>query len=562
LKPSQWAWRLRRKAVSLNPFHRVSPTPSHDLSFDPVGFPFPPLAHNFSEDNPQTLDELSRGAFTFLNQTKNLGLPQTDWMLGPRREDRLWAVTLHYHGWAYVLAQREPELFAALVSDWIERCGLEQPGAQALAWNPYAVATRIGWWCRSWAALGPEFWRQRIEFKNFFLESLWRQANYLSQNVEWDLRANHLLRDGLGLAWAGRFFKAGDDSLAQKWLSQSAEIFRGQLGEQVLADGGFFERSPMYHLQAMEDLLQAFLLLEDGALRESIRETWGRMAEFTAWTRHPDGGIPLLNDSAFNGAQAPGRILAEGGAAMGLFPEAGPRRGLRHFEDTGLVIWQEESCSVFFDVGPLGPDEQPGHGHADNLTFELSWEGERLFVDPGAYAYDEDDRRALDRSTASHNTVRIDGMDSSEVWKIFRVGRRAKPRDVEVMALSDGFKARAAHDGYDHLPGKPCHFRQIKLGKNLFRLNDEVAGSGEHFLSGGFLLAPGWEGSAGDKGWEMRGKNKALFFHLQGPSGLKWSVEKALYHPQFGMEIPVSRLVWDWKGPLPFSAEFILSDKV
>jgi uncharacterized heparinase superfamily protein len=393
------------------------------------------------------------------------------------------------------------------------------------------------------------------------MESLWAQADYLSQNVEWDLRANHLLRDALGLAWAGRFFQEGGGLRAGKWLSQSSEIFQDQLGEQVLADGGFFERSPMYHLQVMDDLLQAFFLLEDRTLRGRIRETWGRMGEFAAWARHPDGGIPLLNDSAFNGARVPGQMLAEGGTMLGLSLEAGLRRGLRHFEDTGLVVWRGESCSVFFDVGPLGPDEQPGHGHADNLTFELSWGGERLFVDPGTYAYDEDERRVRDRSTASHNTLQVDGMDSSEVWKIFRVGRRARPRGAEVTGLPDGFKARAGHDGFGRLPGKPCHFREIKLEKNLFKLTDQVPGSGEHSLSGGFLLAPGWEGSAGEQGWEIKGKNQALFFHLQGPSGLKWSVEKALYHPQFGVEVPVSRLVWEWKGPLPFSAEFSLSDR-
>ncbi len=214
----------------------------------------------------------------------------------------------------------------------------------------------------------------------------------------------------------------------------------------------------------------------------------------------------------------------------------------------------------FFDVGPLGPEEQPGHGHADNLTFELSWGSERLFVDPGVYAYDEDGRRAWDRSTVSHNTLVADAKDSSEVWKIFRVGRRAKPRNVEVKAFPGGFKARGAHDGYDHLPGKPLHTREMELEKNVFKLTDRVSGSGEHSLSGGFLLAPGWEGTAGEEGWKIMGKNRSLFFHLKGPSGLKWALEKAFYHPAFGVEVPVSRVVWDWKGPLPLLVEFVLSE--
>ncbi|HTC20177.1 MAG TPA: alginate lyase family protein, partial [bacterium] len=384
--------------------------------------------------------------------------------------------------------------------------------------------------------------------------------DFLSGEVEWDLRANHVLRDGLGLAWAARFFAEVKDPRPEKWRRQAAGLFKSQAVEQVLADGGHFERSPMYHLQVMEDFLQGAALIEDPDSREVLRRVWARMAEAAAWACHPDGDIPLLNDAALAGARAPAVMLQEGAEALDIPVEPGLRRGLRHFEDAGLVVWHGESCSVFFDVGPLGPDEQPGHGHADNLTLELSWGGERLFVDPGVYAYDEDQRRMLDRSTVSHNTVLVDAKDSSEIWKIFRVGRRAKPRGVEVTPFLGGFKARAGHDGYDHLPGKPSHFREIQMEKNIFQLTDQVSGSGVHSLCGGFLLAPGWEGSAQAEGWKIRGKNKSLFFHLQGPSGLKWGVQTAVYHPQFGVEIPVSRLVWDWNGSLPFSAEFRLSD--
>jgi hypothetical protein len=561
LEPSQWIWRLRRKGASLGFPSRLSPPLPKAFVIDSAGLPGVPLPHHFTEAGSETIQALSQGIFTFLNQTKKLGFPETDWLLGQRREDRLWSVTLHYHEWAYSLARQAPALFITLISDWIKRCDLVQPGALALAWNPYAVATRIGWWCRCYAALGENFWREHPDFQETYLTSLWRQSDYLSRNVEWDLRANHVIRDGLGLAWAAQFFFATEDSRPKKWNRQATEILRGQIHEQVLPDGGHYERSPMYHLQVMEDLLQAACLLPDQYLKEDIREVWKGMADFAAWARHPDGEIPLLNDSALNGAGKTDEWLREAAGILKIPQISELRRGLQYFKDTGLVIWRGEPLSLFFDVGPLGPDEQPGHGHADNLTLELSWDKERLFVDPGVYAYDEDARRVLDRSTGSHNTVLVDGIDSSEVWKIFRVGRRAKPRYVEVSAFSDGFKARAGHDGYDHLSGKPCHFREIQLEENVFKLTDQVAGSGEHHLSGGFLLAPGWEVSVEEKGWKIFKKSKSLFFDLQGPTGLKWAVEKAFYHPEFGVEVPAQRLVWDWKGQIPFLVEFTLGLK-
>jgi uncharacterized heparinase superfamily protein len=317
----------------------------------------------------------------------------------------------------------------------------------------------------------------------------------------------------------------------------------------------------MYHLQVMEDLLQAACLSSDAGYQEELRAIWRRMADVAGWVRHPDGTIPLLNDAALNGARDPAQSLQAGAEVLGAPMDDVLRQGLWHFPRTGWVVWQGERFSVFFDVGPLGPDEQPGHGHADNLTLELSWRGQRLFVDPGTYTYDEDGRRALDRSTFSHNTVQIDRKDSSEVWKIFRVGRRAKPLGVEVDSSFNGFRAKGGHDGYDFLPGKPRHSREMELDGKNFRITDQITGRGNHSLSGGFLLAPGWEARVETDGWRISRKNNILFIRLRGPAGLKWATEEAAYHPEFGQELTVLRLAWSWAGPIPFRAEFTFEDE-
>ncbi len=58
-------------------------------------------------------------------------------------------------------------------------------------------------------------------------ESLWRQAGFLSNHIEWDLRGNHLVRDALGLACAARFLPDAPD--ARTWLGQAAEIAESQV---------------------------------------------------------------------------------------------------------------------------------------------------------------------------------------------------------------------------------------------------------------------------------------------------------------------------------------------
>src|SRR5689334_5590176 len=89
-----------------------------------------------------------------------------EWRLGRVAVDRLGTITLHYHAWAYGLAEsagaggegadEAAALFRDHVGDWMRRCPLDARGARDLAWNSYAIATRIGWWVRAACVLGPD----------------------------------------------------------------------------------------------------------------------------------------------------------------------------------------------------------------------------------------------------------------------------------------------------------------------------------------------------------------------------------------------------------------------
>ncbi len=507
--------------------------------------------------------QLSQGTFEHLNQVRELGRP-VDWLLGPVDRDRLWTVTLHYHRWAFELAQRAVRndelgkqtsgLLIELVSDWIARCDVSTSGSRSLAWNAYATATRIGWWVRSALLLGEEWWRRQSDFQARFLASLWKQVGYLANHLEWDLRGNHLVRDALGLAWAGRFFDAPE---AKKWLVLATDLAADQCREQVLADGGHFERSAMYHLHVMEDLCLLLELIEDAAVKRQLRSALAGMAEFARWTRHPDGAIPLLNDAALEEDFSPDRVLGPA-VKSGVSLDASRAKGGRHFADTGLAIWHGKPWTVFFDVGPLGPEYQPGHGHADNLTLECSYGGTPVFVDPGTHSYDRDARRAYDRSTAAHNTVCVDRSDSSEVWHIFRVGRRAKPVGVDVKANSEAFDASAAHDGYAQLG--VIHYRRVQVTEGgALAILDRLEGRGSHHFEGGWLLAPEWTAAVCDFGWELSQKNHVLHVTLRGPGGLQRSVTSRWWHPRFGIELHTPRLLWEWHGELPFEVQTIVA---
>ncbi|MCP4654236.1 MAG: hypothetical protein GY856_02335 [bacterium] len=520
--------------------------------------PAMPVFHHPGPSATETLRGLARGVMTLHNQAVEIGRDAPDWRLGPRRRDRLWTVTLHYHSWVHALAEvarddgDEADEAAGLLrhylDDWLRRCDVGQPGTAALAWNSYAVATRLGWWARSYLGSRARIFDPAPEFSRAFLRSMWEQAAYLHDHLEWDLCGNHLLRDAVGLAWAGRLFRG---PRPRSWLRTATDLALREAHEQVLADGGHYERSPMYHVEVMADLLSLALLLEDETARARLRRSWTAMAEHLAWMRHPDGEIPLFNDSALGGSCPPATMLGLG-EHLGVDVDARPRSGGKHFPDTGILAWHGSPWTLFFDVGAVGPDHQPGHGHADTLSIEGSFLGRRLFVDPGTFAYDDDERRRYDRSTGAHNTVTIDDVDSSEVWHIFRVGRRARPLGVEVDVRPDAVDAVAAHDGYDHLTGRPRHRRRLLVDEGgAVTITDRIEGRGAHRLRGGLLVEPSWRVEPAGDGWRLVNAERRVAVTVTGPVGLERCRETRPYHPRFGVELEATRIGWRFEGPLP-----------
>ena len=80
-------------------------------------------------------------------------------------------------------------------------------------------------------------------------------------------------------------------------MRQGLAILDRELSEQVLADGGHFERSPMYHAR-ITYLLQLLVATGIDELVSRAEEPLARMRAALALLCHPDGEIALLNDSA------------------------------------------------------------------------------------------------------------------------------------------------------------------------------------------------------------------------------------------------------------------------
>jgi uncharacterized heparinase superfamily protein len=324
------------------------------------------------------------------------------------------------------------------------------------------------------------------------VQSLAVQTRWLADRLEWHLLGNHLLANAKALVVAGLFFTGPE---AERWLERGLAILAQQLPVQILADGGHFELSPMYHAVILEDVLDLINLSRvygrfDGAVWSGLPDMAARMRRWLAAMTHPDGGPSFFNDAAFG--IAPSRADLEAYArrlSLAAVPDLG--EGVHRLASSGYIRVNRGAMAVILDVAAVGPDYIPGHAHADTLSFEVSLGTSRVVVNGGTSTYATGSLRAAQRSTRAHSTVEVSGENSSDVWAAFRVARRARVSDLSVAEQADGrVMVRARHDGYRRLEGSPDHIRTWEFGAKDLTIIDEISRGGRHQAIAWFHLHP------------------------------------------------------------------------
>lgn len=406
--------------------------------------------------------------WVFLNEAGRLDA--IDWD-GPQRE-KLWRYNQHYFDDLNALnASARFAWHLALVDDWVTH---NSPG-EGNGWEPYPLSLRVVNWVK-WVLGGAEL---TLAVKH----SLAVQVRWLTGRLENHLLGNHLFANAKALTMAGLFFNGPE---ADAWLALGLRILSREVPEQVLPDGGHFERSTLYHALALEDMLD----LVNATHCLANRLSPAQLQQVVDWTQrarslhtwlmtmcHPDGEISFFNDTAFD--IAPSVTELDAYARRVLVDVATPSSSpMIHLEESGYVRLSNGSAVALLDVAPVGPDYLPGHAHADTLSFELSVADQRILVNSGTSCYGISAERSRQRGTAAHNTVMVNAQDSSEVWDGFRVARRAYPVGLHIAQSADltSTKVSCAHTGYAHLPGKPTHQRTWLMDTQGLTVTDLVAG--------------------------------------------------------------------------------------
>jgi uncharacterized heparinase superfamily protein len=480
-------------------------------------------------------------AFTFLNERTEFEAARFDWEAAG--QDKLWRYNLHYFDFLHEPGRTNgPEL----IESWIAA----NPQGREDAWEPFPVSLRLVNWIKFFLSS-----RCPQPIPAPWLQSLALQADWLTGNIEYHLLANHYFKNAKALVFAGVFFEGEQ---AQRWLELGLRILHEELGEQILPDGGHFERSPMYHCMILEDCLDLWNLCQGSAV-DGLSTLWERleavlpgMLTFVGGMTHPDGGIALFNDAAL-GIEPAFAELAAYHERLGGEPSKVRLGRVQSFPESGYFRLSPRLGDVLImDCGPVGPDFQPGHAHSDTLSFELSLDGRRVIVDSGCSQYLDGGIRRYNRGGVGHNGLIIDRMDQSEVWGAHRVGRRAYP--IYALACEDGetLFCEGAHDGYAHLGGSPVHHRRIAWRGSRIEIRDRVTGRGKHEVELRLHLHP-------DISFVPSGEGVLLGCDLLVmPLNGSLAVERGWYCSEFGRQKTCPVLYMRQTVSLPWEGGFVL----
>lgn len=513
LRPVQIYGRLWFRATRPRP--RLAPPPPERR---PVDAWVTPARRRPSQVGP--------ASFRFLNETRALGPAGWDDPAVPL----LWRYNLHYFD---DLNAEDAAQRTAWHQAFIERWIAENPPASGNSgWEPYPTSLRIVNWVK-WARAGNLLTPEAVH-------SLAVQARWLSQRLEHHLLGNHLFANAKALIFVGSYF---DGPEAERWRQRGLGLLVREIPEQILPDGGHFELSTMYQALALEDMLDLVNLSRSTGF--PLPATWEqRIAAMRAWLAtlsHPDGEIAFFNDAAIGVAPSPAE-LDRYAADLGFTPLQEFATGCHDLAPSGYLRLSGDDAVALLDVARIGPDYLPGHAHADTLSFELSVRGERCVVNSGTSVYGLGSERLRQRGTGSHNSVVVDGADSSEVWGGFRVARRGRPYGLTIDRAPDGWIVACAHDGYHRLPGHPSHHRTWRFSNHSLAVADKVTGPPRSALAMFHFhpdLTPLPSGNAGFGQLQRRGVTALRWQVGRGRA----SLEPSTWHPEFGLAVASHRLV-------------------
>lgn len=373
------------------------------------------------------------------------------------------------------------------------------------------------------------------------LRMLLAHGRFIRANLEFNYRSpgNHYLSGLIGLFAIG--ITIPEFSESERWVTDSAPWLLEEIDRQVLADGVDYEGAVGYHRFVLEIFALFFLMSRANGIEIPDRY-WRKleaMFDFVRSYLKPGGTAPMIGDSddgrliKFKSRPADdhsylmsvaailfgsekfkhsSRIDEEaiwwfGSESRALFERLArndQHPGSRAFPEAQIFIQRTNQSEnggplyAIIDCGDHGARGHGSHAHSDALSLEVFAHNRTFLRDPGTFAYTGSEQwRNLFRSTAYHNTVRIDGEEISQTaeGEPFMFASNVRPRVNRWETTFERDLLDAEHYAYQRLSRPVTHRRIVSLEKRegFWIIRDIFTGGGRHLFEFFFNFDTGLE---------------------------------------------------------------------
>lgn len=458
------------------------------------------------------------------------------------------------------------------VSHWIAA----NPVGRGVNWTcAMDVAMRAVNWLNAVMLFHPRIEQDTDEsFFKLLCESLWHHGLHINRNLEWagpggNLPGNHFLADLTGLLAIGGFFK--DTRRGRTWWDFAHRHLESEMARQVHPDGCNYETSTSYHRMVMEMFLWADTLAErmKHPFSDEYRERLGLMADFVSSYSGPNGLAAQFGDNDSGRLLCAGlddgrdhRYLTRGECGFGgnlnrlllrgKLPMPGSQpTGNAAFTDGGFYFLHGKSAWLALRAGSF--ELGGAHAHCDQLSLLLSIGEQEILVDRGTGIYTPDtERRNQYRSTASHNTMRVNNWEQNLFGnarnQVFRMPDHAKASVTRWEPKSGIWEA--GHSGWEReVPGMRCN-RRVRLDGESIEICDTLTALRDSDLVEWFYhFAPGITVELEGRQAYVHADGIDLVFSWDFDAGAK--VLNISHSPAYGVEVPAQclRLALQAKAP-------------
>lgn len=407
-------------------------------------------------------------------------------------------------------------------------------------WMPHSVCLRILNWARYDSLFAD---RLDDQFRDEIRRFVYKNAAFLSDNVEHGVGGNHLVENAVALVVAGVY---ADESA---WRRQGRRIFIRAAENQFFGDGGHIERSPMYHLIVCQRFLTAVDLLESlGEGSEEIGRAAADGIEFVERLRPPDDRIPLLNDSVF-GEALPLLSCLRYARAVGIdiISDVTMEQSGRSLAESGYYWLGDGDTRLLVAAHEVTVPHLPGHAHVHPGQVCLWVDGKRVLTDTGVFEYAAGPRRQRARSIQSHNTVQVGDTEPVRLASSFWLWGELDPT-VRIETQPEKIEFSYSAGGIGQL--EYHHGRVIENNSGVWTITDKV-NTGDPAV-GRFHIDPNYDVVHLGETLEVQDEDSESVLSVNPYGCRDVLVEESPYYPAYGVEMRRDVITFTSRGSSEF----------